>query len=337
MVLADFGVSRSAEETYRALLANPRFDRSQLAAHLSRPLAEVDHDLAALEAFDLLSNEGGGLLALPPDLAVEKLIEREEILLLERRAKILASRDQIGELVATFVDGRRVVSDGDLLEQIDEPRGVRSRIFQLTSEATVGTLTMVPGEAFNEEATEAAERTDLRLLERGLSVRLLVSSSSLADQRWRRYLAAVVAHGGQVRVHPAPPMLLVVIDETAIIPISGSFGARLLHGADLAQPTRLLFEEIWLRSEPYAASRVTAQTAEVSDVKVRHVVQLLGQGLKDDTIARRMGVSGRTVRRLVAQAVADLGAHSRFQAGVRAAQLGWLAGDSNGEGATDMQ
>ncbi|MEV1002950.1 hypothetical protein [Nonomuraea sp. NPDC050202] len=41
-------------------------------------------------------------------------------------------------------------------------------------------------------------------------------------------------------------------------------------------------------------------------------------------IARSMGVSTRTVTRLVGELTTILGASSRFQAGVRAARLGWL-------------
>jgi DNA-binding NarL/FixJ family response regulator len=54
---------------------------------------------------------------------------------------------------------------------------------------------------------------------------------------------------------------------------------------------------------------------------------LLGQlarGAKDEQIARALGLSLRTVRRRIAEIMADLGADSRFQAGVEAVRRGWL-------------
>jgi DNA-binding NarL/FixJ family response regulator len=40
-------------------------------------------------------------------------------------------------------------------------------------------------------------------------------------------------------------------------------------------------------------------------------------------IARHLGVSGRTLRRRIAQVQEQLGATSRFQAGLRAGRRGW--------------
>jgi len=54
---------------------------------------------------------------------------------------------------------------------------------------------------------------------------------------------------------------------------------------------------------------------------------LLGQlagGAKDEQIARALGLSVRTVRRRVAELLEELGADSRFQAGVEAVRRGWI-------------
>jgi len=44
----------------------------------------------------------------------------------------------------------------------------------------------------------------------------------------------------------------------------------------------------------------------------------------DEMVARKLGVSVRTVRRMASELMAELGARSRFQAGVRASERGWL-------------
>lgn len=50
------------------------------------------------------------------------------------------------------------------------------------------------------------------------------------------------------------------------------------------------------------------------------IIQLLGTGLKDEAIARRVGMSLRTTRRHIADIMKLLGAESRFQAGILAAR-----------------
>ncbi len=63
----------------------------------------------------------------------------------------------------------------------------------------------------------------------------------------------------------------------------------------------------------------------IPDERVRgFLLQQLAAGAQDEQIARRLGVSLRTVRRRVADVMSELGAESRFQAGVEAAKRGWI-------------
>jgi DNA-binding NarL/FixJ family response regulator len=54
------------------------------------------------------------------------------------------------------------------------------------------------------------------------------------------------------------------------------------------------------------------------------LLRLLGSGLTDAAAGQRLGVSSRTVSRLVASIMERLDATSRFEAGIKAAQRGWL-------------
>ncbi|WP_234373185.1 LuxR C-terminal-related transcriptional regulator [Streptomyces sp. H-KF8] len=51
---------------------------------------------------------------------------------------------------------------------------------------------------------------------------------------------------------------------------------------------------------------------------------MLGDGLTDEGISRKMGVSIRTVRRTMADLMRRLNAQSRFQAGTEAVRRGWI-------------
>ncbi|MFF3559037.1 hypothetical protein ACFYXS_03210 [Streptomyces sp. NPDC002574] len=44
-------------------------------------------------------------------------------------------------------------------------------------------------------------------------------------------------------------------------------------------------------------------------------------------MGRKLGLSDRTVRRIVAELMQQIGADSRFQAGVKMVRLGWLDDD----------
>jgi DNA-binding NarL/FixJ family response regulator len=55
------------------------------------------------------------------------------------------------------------------------------------------------------------------------------------------------------------------------------------------------------------------------------VLELLAAGCTDASVAARLEVSVRTVRRSMAAIMSRLGARSRFQAGLKAADRGWLA------------
>lgn len=54
------------------------------------------------------------------------------------------------------------------------------------------------------------------------------------------------------------------------------------------------------------------------------LIQLLCEGHTDEAAARRMNLSVRTVRRMTQQLMEQLGARSRFEAGVLAARMGLI-------------
>lgn len=60
-------------------------------------------------------------------------------------------------------------------------------------------------------------------------------------------------------------------------------------------------------------------------VSDRMLLDALARGGKDEVVARRLGVSPRTLRRRMTDLMRRLGATSRFQAGVFAAQSGIIA------------
>ncbi|MCD9899941.1 LuxR C-terminal-related transcriptional regulator [Streptomyces sp. MT29] len=81
------------------------------------------------------------------------------------------------------------------------------------------------------------------------------------------------------------------------------------------------FDHAWGRAHAVEDGRT--KPAVLSDLH-RTVLRLLSEGARDETIARRLGVSLRTCRKYVAEIFEAIGAESRFQAGYLAAQRGLL-------------
>lgn len=72
------------------------------------------------------------------------------------------------------------------------------------------------------------------------------------------------------------------------------------------------------------------KAAKRGDGNDRDVLRLLYLGLDDATVARRLGVSHRTVQRRVQRIMTDLGVSGRFALGAKAQELGLIFGINEG-------
>ncbi|WP_147064276.1 hypothetical protein [Knoellia locipacati] len=331
-MFGEFGVSSGAEEVYRVLVRLRHATRAELGSLGVVPEDELDAAISELGALGLTAESASGWSAVPPERAVELLIHREEQVLAARRARLDQARDSIPLLVADYVDGSRTFVS-DRVELLDDPDVVRSRLFQLTQQAKRSAWSMSPGGALSPDAVDSSIPLDTDLASRGVSSRMIVSTSSLGPTHWNEYLTSIQALGHEVRASDTVTLRAIIIDEEiGVIPDTESVrpGAYVLHGKALVAPLVALFEEVWDASTPWAEDedRVAGQ---FSEAKLRQVAVLLFKGHKDEAIARRLGVSIRTMRRLISATFDELQANGRFQAGARAVERGWVGSDSEVE------
>lgn len=54
------------------------------------------------------------------------------------------------------------------------------------------------------------------------------------------------------------------------------------------------------------------------------LLRLMSRGLTDEVVAQKLGLTGRTLRRRLRNAMDKLQAGSRFEAGFKLARSGWL-------------
>jgi DNA-binding NarL/FixJ family response regulator len=157
-------------------------------------------------------------------------------------------------------------------------------------------------------------------------VKKLVSPTVLACERYRDQLRQVMAAGVHVRISgSALPHETIIIDQRIAIIAGGNTPAgreyTVTSSPALVAGVHDLFQATWSAAIDYS-SYLTREAPPLLDESARGVLRALSDGLTDEAASRRLGVSLRTYRRRVADLMVALEADSRFQAGLRAGQLG---------------
>lgn len=171
----------------------------------------------------------------------------------------------------------------------------------------------------SDELTAAAERRagDVRIRKIYHAGLLLdsVSAQELAKRRDR--------FGAQIRITAEDVNETIIMDGRLVILAgdltAGQRGYSVITQPETVQGVMSLFETAWR-----SATDLAVYDAQVSEIRqlAPAVLDLLGSGVKDEAAARTLGLGVRTYRRRVAELMSALGAESRFQAGVRARELG---------------
>ncbi len=156
------------------------------------------------------------------------------------------------------------------------------------------------------------------------TARKLFSPLALTDEAQRARLRRLDA-GAQVRISSAPlPRETIILDRRVAIladqpsPLGREYTVTTTPA--LVGGVYPLFTAAW----EAATDLGSYLRGEVPDLapEAREILRALGAGLTDEAAARRLGTSLRTYRRRVAELMAALEVGSRFEAGVRAAELG---------------
>lgn len=160
-------------------------------------------------------------------------------------------------------------------------------------------------------ASEAAR--DLALLARGVRLRVLYRHSARHHPPLRAYLERLVAAGAEVRTAPEPFGFLTAFDRSAGFVPHHTLpdGAAVIRDPSTLAFLHRVFDQSWEVAVPFDGPPGAAVQCEQHDA----ILRLLSEGARDETIARRLGMSLRTCRRHIAEAFKEMGAQSRFQAG----------------------
>jgi DNA-binding CsgD family transcriptional regulator len=330
-----------ARELYALALADPDWTPETICRRTGWTPDECAEALDTLSELGLavrFDTAGTSWSVHSPASAIAALIDdsrrRSEALLTE----VTRTNTALSHLVSEFqpVHVRQLAEAR--IEIAVQPAQIAAILEEGVRTCTTELLSMHPGRPLPAARISAGDERNRTLLRRGVAMRSLHLASSAAVPYVRSHLRHIVGEGAEVRTMATLPMRMVIVDSTlAIVPASG-VGFDPVGDADGEMPgptmvlrspamvavLRQIFEHLWAS----ATDLFTEDTIGPAPVaRHREVVRLLASGLTDEAIGRKLGLSDRTVRRIVAELMQQIGAESRFQAGVKMVRLGWLDDD----------
>lgn len=320
-MLESLGLSREAAALYRELLRVP-FVRARDISWPDTAVAELT--CAGLASFaDGDADSAQVLLAMAPDDGLARFLAAHEARLVERQHQVDAVRRDVGRLRASFAAGRGGRPSAHLVDRVSGREAVAAslHVIQATVErelltvdgATwdllvnpVGTTSATPPPQAHVNARTVYDRTMYQ------SDRLQ-SLTRLAQRR---------ADGEAQRLVPRLPLALVIADDSvALVITSNAAGTGLLvRSKPFVDLLTAYFEQLWVRAVPIGGE----QPHDTGAAWYAAIPALLAAGLSDDEVAHQLGQSVRSVRRRIAQLMEEIGATTRFQAGVLAQRAGLL-------------
>jgi len=266
------------------------------------------------------------LHAVSPHVSLETLIAEQQAELAARQERLQASRAAAARLILEY-EGRRAAGSSDpgvkCLSDLDT---IRDHLAVLNGQVTKELLTFAPGGPQTPDNMRASRPLNQQLLERGVQMRTIYLDSIRSDRDTLDYACWLEEQGCQVRTVPSLPNRVIIYDRKVAVIASDAdntaAGAVQLSSPGMLAVLHSLFESVWGSAIPLRAltpSDPGALTRQQSEA-----LRLLALGHTDEVIAKRLGVSPRTGRRIASGLMTHLDAVSRFQAGVYAVQKGYL-------------
>ncbi|MEV7791238.1 transcriptional regulator [Streptomyces sp. NPDC087512] len=198
---------------------------------------------------------------------------------------------------------------------------VAAAALRLVAEAE-RTIDIVLADAEHVEAINSVY-WELETSRKDVRLRLLCTQAMLDDGVVQPHMLKNLPY--EVRVARVPMLQVMLVDGAAALVTSQAVIGRqgsVIRVATVVGTLGTLFDGLWRHAVP-VEERIDFGDPDRADV-ARQILSRLQMGITDEVAARELSVSVRTYRRYVAEIMALLGASSRFQAGVRAAELGLL-------------
>jgi DNA-binding CsgD family transcriptional regulator len=322
-LLTSLGFSRSLERLYERLLLQSGRELVTVADALLRSPDDLLAELEPLRAEGIVWLEGSQVFVAPPADAVAMLLSGQA----EQAARARERLDELARAIPFLTAGSVRHAKGDVHDVLPldgelSAGGNLLGLLQALVTQSKGDLLWLRPDQWRIPREHAMRKLIADAVAEGRTSRAIYPIAALREAP--TVLIARAEAGEQIRLLPELPTRLLIIGRTHALlpePLGFADGPRtLVRQQGLVEALTLWFELLWDRAAPVAALDRGEPRADLR----RFLLQQLAAGAQDEQIARRLGVSLRTVRRRVADALTELGADTRFQAGVEAVRRGWI-------------
>jgi DNA-binding CsgD family transcriptional regulator len=315
--LRELGLSDIEEQIYLATLDRAAATLDDLVSACDSPHGQIGDALDVLQERGLLMCRTGTpptYFAVRPDLAVGVLVR-------EREARLAEVREMLAALTERHRNALRGSNIDDLIEIVQTPDAIHQRWLQLQRSARteIRVLDKPP-------YIDPGNPEEPGLLVTGVRFRTVYDRTALAEDGKLTGMWEAAAAGEDGRIAADVPIKLLIADhQMALAPLRRAddlAGAVVVHPSTLLDALGALFENVWQRALPLAAFHEgRSRSAMPLPPQQRKLLQLMAGGCTDETTARLLGVSQRTVQRQIRMLMERFGVQTRFQLGLRAAAL----------------
>lgn len=323
-MLEGLGLNSQAEAVYLAVLKAPTVPVQDLAVSLDLPERQVHEALVDLTRMSLLqpSTRDPQLRPVHPEVGLQALVARRQAEFARLQQELEEGKAAVAMLLAEHAELNPPVQAPEV-EYVEGADAIEARLRDLTNASCWEICALLPAQS---QLPLTDEVLQTQAIERGVRYRTVFVDSirnhqpALDRARW------LMSLGSEVRTAPLLPLQLYIVDRAhALVPVDPGAdceAAAMVSSAGMVTALLALFQSTWNSAALLDAPR--RRDGEGLCPQRKQVLLLLAAGCTDDVIARRLGVSIRTARRVASDLLSRLNARSRFQAGARAVARGWL-------------
>ncbi|HVF53631.1 MAG TPA: LuxR C-terminal-related transcriptional regulator [Actinomycetota bacterium] len=327
-MLTDLGLTSEEEQLYRWLLGRLEPSTPEMAASANLDAKRPLRTFEKLESKGLVSrlpSEDLTFSAVAPDVGLEPLLH-------SRTQELLAVKSEIESLQEDYRRAARQRSEGLPIHLVRGVDAVAMALRQVANSVTEQILVL-------DRPPYAIYRNPEQLehLERGIRYRTIYDRQALEDEGYVDWILTLAAAGERARVLDKIPMKMMLVDKRrAMLPLDPGRGRPVDQGLIVESPEVIellsaTFESLWSRAVPMEVAERggTEDGSDLGQMETR-ILMMMSAGIKDRAIANQLGVGHRTVQRKIQQLMQQMGASTRFQAGIQAAHQGWIKLDQEG-------
>jgi predicted transcriptional regulator/DNA-binding CsgD family transcriptional regulator len=324
-MLEAVGISPAAARLYAELVESDQLSVKELAERCGVTGRHATAELSAMESLGLVFRVTGRPVryrAAAPDVGVSALIAQREKELQDARATMR----RLTEVFQEAASSRRPDAHVEVVHGSPNIARLAVRVHEQTQHQLRGfdrpPYSSEPGAGYPLERSRLAA---------GVTYRVIYDAGALAvPGRMYDDILPSTAMGEQARtVRELPIKMIISDDQLALIPAAVTSRSLdttfVIRKSPVLDALIALFEAEWAKATPVPGTEPAPEPGSgAPDAETAALLSMLAAGLTDASIARSLSWSMRTTQRRMRQLMKDLGATSRFQAGVAARERGWL-------------